>query len=219
MEKEYHIGHAIVSLIFVTTAAGFILAAPFIDALDGRIRRARTFITAEMLIIIGFVMIACTPPYAVVAIAFFLNGYGAATTLALNNVFLANLAGATVLLGAGHGCYGIGGRHLPQCICTAQIELLLTHVMSRYRWSDHGDRYDFSRHAMDSILPCRPRHPGDLPRDDRLGFLELRERGVNAVADGSGANRKPTRSYRRRRTNEKAANEHYDKEIQSPWVG
>ncbi|KAJ9669514.1 hypothetical protein H2201_000381 [Coniosporium apollinis] len=109
MEKEYHIGHAIVSLIFVTTAAGFILAAPFIDALDGRIGRAKTFITAEMLIIIGFVMIACTPPYAVVAIAFFLNGYGAATTLALNNVFLANLAGATVLLGAGHGCYGIGG--------------------------------------------------------------------------------------------------------------
>lgn len=36
-----------------------------------------------------------------------------ATTLALNNIFLANLAGSTAILGLSQGAYGIGGKHRP----------------------------------------------------------------------------------------------------------
>lgn len=36
-------------------------------------------------------------------------GLGAALNLALNNVFCANLANSTVILGAAHGSYGVGG--------------------------------------------------------------------------------------------------------------
>jgi fucose permease len=41
--------------------------------------------------------------------SFLLLGLGLALNLALNNVFCANLANSTVILGASHGSYGLGG--------------------------------------------------------------------------------------------------------------
>lgn len=69
MEPHYHIGYAIVSLIFVTNAVGFILAAFFTDVVDSRLGRAKTLMCAEVTVLIGFIMIICTPPFAVVVIA------------------------------------------------------------------------------------------------------------------------------------------------------
>lgn len=45
--------------------------------------------------------------------SFFLIGYGAATSLALNNVFCANIQPSSAVLGAAHGSYGIGGTIAP----------------------------------------------------------------------------------------------------------
>ena len=39
---------------------------------------------------------------------FFITGFGMAVALSLDNVFIANLANAHVLLGFFHGSYGIG---------------------------------------------------------------------------------------------------------------
>lgn len=47
---------------------------------------------------------------ALIIARFLLLGFGYGLSLALNNVFCANLAGATVILGAAHGSYGIGGK-------------------------------------------------------------------------------------------------------------
>lgn len=106
METYYNIGYAIVSLIFVTNAAGFILAAFFTQPTLRMLGRAKSTMAAEILIIVGYVMIACTPPFAVVVCAFFFLGLGMAFTLALNNVFCANLANATVIVGVVQGVYG-----------------------------------------------------------------------------------------------------------------
>jgi fucose permease len=46
-------------------------------------------------------------------VSFFLLGYGAAMTLALNNVFCANLHPPSAVLGAAHGSYGVGGIVAP----------------------------------------------------------------------------------------------------------
>ncbi|KAI4795270.1 MFS general substrate transporter, partial [Aureobasidium sp. EXF-8845] len=109
MEKEYHIGYAIVSLIFITNAIGFITAAFFTDLTLEKLGRARACMFSETLLIAGYVIMACTPPFPVVVIAFLLLGLGLALNLALNNVFCANLANSTVILGASHGSYGLGG--------------------------------------------------------------------------------------------------------------
>lgn len=109
MEEDYHIGYAIVSLIFVTNAVGFILTAFATDSILAKLGRARSLMLSETIMIAGYIMIVCTPPFGAVVAAFLLLGLGYALNLALNNIFCANLANSTVILGAAHGSYGIGG--------------------------------------------------------------------------------------------------------------
>jgi fucose permease len=120
MEKDYAIGYAIVSLIFIANAAGFISAAPLVQAIEQRFGRARAYIFAGTLIAIGYVAIICTPPFPVVVVSFLLLGYGLALNLAMNNAFCANLSSGTVVLGCIHGCYGLGGTVAP-LMATAMI--------------------------------------------------------------------------------------------------
>ncbi|MCJ1482142.1 hypothetical protein MMC06_002304 [Schaereria dolodes] len=109
MEKKYNIGYAIVSLIFVANAVGFLSAAPLAHMLQSRMGRAKTLVLALSLMVVGYTIIVCTPPFPVVVVAFFFTGIGMALNLALNNPFCANLVNSSITLGAFHGSYGIGG--------------------------------------------------------------------------------------------------------------
>lgn len=120
MEDHYNIGYAVVSLIFVANAAGFILAAPTSNAIASALGRAKTLMLSEAIMLAGYVIIVCTPPYPAVVIAYLLLGFGMALNLALNNVFCANLANSTVILGAAHGAYGVGGTIAP-ILATAMV--------------------------------------------------------------------------------------------------
>ncbi|KAA6407702.1 MAG: hypothetical protein FRX48_08540 [Lasallia pustulata] len=120
MESDYKIGYALVSLIFVTNALGFISAAPFTDLLGARLGRAKALILAETLMIVSYIALVCAPPFPVVAISFLLTGLGLALNLSLNNVFCANLADPATALGAFHGSYGVGGTIGP-LIATALV--------------------------------------------------------------------------------------------------
>jgi fucose permease len=64
---------------------------------------------SEALLILGYTIIAITPPFGVVAASFFITGVGMAINLAICQVFCANLANNTALVGAYQGAYGIGG--------------------------------------------------------------------------------------------------------------
>ncbi|KAK7549323.1 major facilitator superfamily domain-containing protein [Phyllosticta citricarpa] len=109
MEASYHISYAVVSLIFVTNAAGFIASAFFTDVLLDKLGRASTLALGEAIMLLGYIILVCTPPWPAVVAAFFPLGFGYAINLALNNVFCANLYGSTIILGFAHGSYGIGG--------------------------------------------------------------------------------------------------------------
>lgn len=109
MEKHYSIGYAIVSLIFVTNAVGFLSAAPLTHLLETRLGRSGAYMVAEALMAAGYIIIICTPPYACVVVSFFLIGFGEAFDLALNNVYCANVGNGTTALGLLHGGYGVGG--------------------------------------------------------------------------------------------------------------
>lgn len=127
IEKHYSIGYAVVSLIFVTNAVGWLSAAPLTQALLGRIGRAKMLALAQSLMVAGYVILVCTPPFPVVTLAFLLLGLGMAFNLTLNNTFCANLANATSVLGFLHGTYGIGGTVGP---------LIATTIVSRgHGWS------------------------------------------------------------------------------------
>ena len=120
IEKHYSIGYAIVSLIFVGNAVGWISAAPITHALLGRIGRARMIVLSQALMLAGYIILVCTPPFPIVTLAFYLLGLGMAFNLALNNTFCANLADATGILGFLHGSYSIGGTVGP-LIATAFV--------------------------------------------------------------------------------------------------
>ncbi|KAL2816547.1 major facilitator superfamily domain-containing protein [Aspergillus granulosus] len=113
MENHYSISYAIVSLIFVTNAIGFIAAAPLTDLVEQRLGRGRAYILAEALMGAGYVIIICTPPYPLVVVAFLLIGLGEGMDLAFNNVFCANYGNGTTALGFLHGSYGLGGTAGP----------------------------------------------------------------------------------------------------------
>lgn len=120
MEKDYNIGYAIVSLIFVTNAIGFIAAAPVSQILQARLGRAKTLVLAESSMLAAYIMLVCRPPFPVVVVSFLFLGWGIATNLAPNNVFAANLSNATTALGCLHGAYGIGATIGP-LIATALV--------------------------------------------------------------------------------------------------
>lgn len=80
--RYYSIGYAIVSLIFITSAIGFISAVFIVDVLRARLGRARTLMVSQALLATGLVMIVCTPPFPVVVASFFFIGLGEAIYLA-----------------------------------------------------------------------------------------------------------------------------------------
>lgn len=113
MEDHYGIGYAVVSLIFVTNAFGFISVAPLTHYIEQRLGRSKTYALAISCLAVAYVIIIAQPPFPVVVVCFFLLGFGLALNLALNNVYCANLPNATTALGYEHGAYGLGGTVAP----------------------------------------------------------------------------------------------------------
>ncbi|KAH7342518.1 major facilitator superfamily domain-containing protein [Rhexocercosporidium sp. MPI-PUGE-AT-0058] len=129
IERKYNIDYGTVSIIFVCNAIGFVTAAFFLSALSRRIGQAKCLVISELLLIIGYVGLVATPPFPIVCASFFFLGIGMSINLAICQVFCANLANNTALLGAYQGAYGIGGTIGP-IIATALVSN--GYVWSRY---------------------------------------------------------------------------------------
>lgn len=128
--RYYSIGYALVSLIFVGQAIGFILGAGLIDPLRERLGRGRTLALAQVFMTGAYTIIACTTPFPAVVAAYFLIGLGMSLNLALGNIFCGSLTSSTAALGMMHGSYGIGGIAGP-LIANAFVSVL-DMVWSRY---------------------------------------------------------------------------------------
>ncbi|KAI0905387.1 major facilitator superfamily transporter [Ustulina deusta] len=131
IEKHYNIGYAIVSLIFIGNALGYIAAAPFVDHIRMRLGRAKTCSLADICIALGFIPLVVAAPFPAIVVGYFFIGFGSAVTLAINNVFTANMKNGTVLLGVLHGSYGIGGTVGP-LIATSIVSNLGADAWHRY---------------------------------------------------------------------------------------
>ena len=70
IEEYYHIGYAIVSMIWIANAVGFISSAFLTDWILSHFGRAKTLMIAEAFMIGAYVVIACAPPFPVVAVAY-----------------------------------------------------------------------------------------------------------------------------------------------------
>ncbi|KAI1367874.1 major facilitator superfamily transporter [Xylaria arbuscula] len=131
IEKHYGIGYAVVSLIFIGNALGFIAAAPFVDVIRGRLGRAKTCSLANVCLLLGFIPLLVAAPFLAIVVGYFFIGFGSAINLAIGNVFTANLKNGTVFLGIQHGSYGVGGTVGP-LIATSIISGLGAEAWNRY---------------------------------------------------------------------------------------
>ncbi|KAH7419512.1 putative MFS efflux transporter [Cadophora sp. MPI-SDFR-AT-0126] len=129
IERKYDIDYGTVSIIFVCNAIGFVAAAFFLSALLRRIGQAKCLGISEIFLILGYTGLVTTPPFPVICASFFFLGLGMSMNLAICQVFCANLANNTALLGAYQGAYGIGGTIGP-IIATALVSN--GYVWSRY---------------------------------------------------------------------------------------
>ncbi|KAI9809205.1 MAG: hypothetical protein M1825_002496 [Sarcosagium campestre] len=179
LEKDYSIGYAVVSLIFVGNALGVMSAVPFIDALQTRLGRSRTLIIAQSIMAVGYLIVVRAPPFPLVPCAFFLLGFGMAINLAIGNVFTSNLHNGTAVLGVFHGSYGIGAtigpliataitshgarwnRFYIVCICLAFINLGFA------GWSFHG--YEADRPTAAGSRQQAQRNLSQAPPPDARG--------------------------------------------------
>ncbi|TLD08075.1 hypothetical protein PspLS_10572 [Pyricularia sp. CBS 133598] len=111
IEERFGIGYAVVSLIFVANALGFIAGAFCIDSIRARLGTARGLVLAETLRVIGYVAITCSPstPFPIIVCAFFPIGLSMAINLSTAQIFCGSLRSGTALLGILHAAYGIGG--------------------------------------------------------------------------------------------------------------
>ena len=113
IERHYHINYAITSLLFITYAIGFILAAPMLDTLDSKLGRSRLYMIASLSLCVGYVIIICQPPFPVMVLSFLFLGWGAATLLASSNSWLVNLVNGTIIVSFMQGFYGVSPRSPP----------------------------------------------------------------------------------------------------------
>ncbi|PTB66703.1 MFS general substrate transporter [Trichoderma citrinoviride] len=125
MEKHYDIGYAVVSLIFVGQALGFVFAAIFLDTLRAKLGRAKLLGLGQMAMGCAYIPLVAAAPFGVVVAAFFFVGLGIAINVAMGNIFCGSLQNSTVMLGLLHGSYGIGGTSGP-LIATALVTVAHT---------------------------------------------------------------------------------------------
>ncbi|KAJ0153215.1 Bypass of stop codon protein 6 [Colletotrichum tanaceti] len=162
IEKHYDIGYAIVSLIFVGNALGFIFGAVFLESLRMRLGRARLLALAQAVITVGYAPILARGPFPLVVASFLLLGFGMSLNLAVSNVFCGSLRQATTALGFIHGAYGVGGTVGP-LIATALV------TAARVSWSTYYfipmglaafngafATWSFWRYDADLPAPSRP---------------------------------------------------------------
>jgi fucose permease len=134
--RHYDIGYAVVSLVFVGNALGFISAAAFLDGLRDRLGYSKTLALSQILITAGYIPIVCTAPFPLIVLSFFLLGFGTSVYLAMCNLFCGGMRNGTTILGIFHGSYGIGGTIGP-LIATA-IVAIAGALWSRYYFLNLG---------------------------------------------------------------------------------
>jgi fucose permease len=109
MIRYYDIGYAVVSLIFVGQAIGFLVSAVALDPLRAKIGRAKLLGLAQGMLTLAYIAHCTGAPFPVIVCAFFFVGFSIGVNVAIGNLFCGGMQNGTLMLGLLHGMYGLGG--------------------------------------------------------------------------------------------------------------
>lgn len=113
IEAYYGINYTIVSLIWMSNAAGFILVACLSNKIQPWLGKRLSMTVGSCFSIAMYSIVLSGGPYPLVVAAFFLGGVGIAIVLTQSNIFLSKLDKLSKYLSFFHGSYGIGATVSP----------------------------------------------------------------------------------------------------------
>ena len=91
LERYYNLNYAVVSLIFLSNACGFIVASFLSNRLHILLGRCKSLVIGSSLQASCYVILSTHPPYAAVVFGFFLAGAGMGFLLAHCNSYMVYL--------------------------------------------------------------------------------------------------------------------------------
>ncbi|RSL89319.1 hypothetical protein BHE90_001637 [Fusarium euwallaceae] len=120
MEKDYRVGYAVVSLIFIGQGIGCLFAAIFLDDLYPSLGQVDVFRIANICIILGFLPMVVGVQFPLIPIAFSFVGFGAAINKILGKTLCSQFPNQPFLSEILYGCYSIGAVASP-LVATAMV--------------------------------------------------------------------------------------------------
>lgn len=121
IEKHYTISYSVVSLIWMSTAAGFILVATLSHQINKWFGKERAVMLGCLFLVLMYLIVASGGPFPLIVVGFFLGGVGFAITFSRTTVFLNKLDKSSKYLSFFHGGYGLGATISP-FLATTMIE-------------------------------------------------------------------------------------------------
>ncbi|TFK31120.1 major facilitator superfamily domain-containing protein, partial [Crucibulum laeve] len=129
IQSGYNIGFSIVALLFVSNCIGFVTGAILNVYINEKLGFGKTVVIGAISQLIGYVMIAPSPPFPVMVVGYAFIGFGLSFQNAQANGFVASLKdNMTTKLGIMHAAYGLGAFSSP---------FLATYFSAQPRWSFH----------------------------------------------------------------------------------
>ncbi|KAA1472113.1 MFS general substrate transporter [Dentipellis sp. KUC8613] len=127
IQAVYHVGFAIVSLVFVLSSVGFVVGSISNVIFNDKFGFGKTLVLGSASCIAGYAIQISAPPFPVFTVGYFLNGFGLALLNAQSNGYVASLRDPT-RMGILHATYGVGALSSP---------LVATQFAQLHRWSFH----------------------------------------------------------------------------------
>ena len=113
IRQQWHLSFVYVSMLFVGTFTGCIIAAGFVSPLMDRFGFGKMISGAAALGLVFPVVFLTMPPFPVLIVAMMFSGMSTSTLDALVNVWISQRPNANVRLGFTHFLYGVGALSSP----------------------------------------------------------------------------------------------------------
>lgn len=121
LETYYGLNYTTVSLVFLASFPGYLLAAITSDRLHLRFGRRGLAVFASTCRLVAYIALVCHPPWAVIVVFLVFSGWGNGLLDAGWNAWAGDLNAPNELLGLIHALYGLGAAVAP-LIASAMVD-------------------------------------------------------------------------------------------------
>ncbi|KAF9013469.1 major facilitator superfamily domain-containing protein [Cyathus striatus] len=129
IQRDFHVGFAVVSLLFVSNCIGFVSGAFANVWIDQQFGLGKVVVFGASVQLAAYAILTPAPSFPAMVVAYGLSGFGMSLQNAQANGFVASVKNNMPLkLGMLHAAYGLGAFSSP---------LLATHFSMQKRWSFH----------------------------------------------------------------------------------